>query len=157
MTFDASDFLTSSNESVLDDKFNLIDVGEYTAQIGVDDKAIVITKGESINKAGETKPWAQMAIRYEIIDPTGEVEKKLQRKPQITHRIFLDLNEQGKLDLAPQRNVRLGQLLKATGKAAPGWKLTDLKGQQLKIKVIQVKSDLNPDQMRNDIGMVGQA
>lgn len=152
--FSAEDFLTSSQENVLDDKWNQLDPGEYTAQVGVDDKAIEVKTGEK-----DGKPWAQLIVQLEILDPSGEIEAKLGRKPKITTRFFLDLIQEGpnagKLDQSKQKNVKLGQLLKATGTAAPGWKLTDPKGKQLKIMVAKVKNDMDPTTPRSEVVSMG--
>jgi hypothetical protein len=153
--FNVDEFLTSSNNEVLDSKFNQLQAGEYDAQIGVDDKAIEITTGESDDKEnpGQKRPWAQMAIRFEVLDPTGEIEKNLGRKPGMTYRFFLDLKSDGRPDWAPQRNVRMGQILKATGQDKPGWKVTDIKGKRCKIKVANVKQ--KDGTARAEVVMVG--
>lgn len=149
--FEPDDFLNSSNESVLDTKYNLLPEMEVKASIPLDDKALTINKGEK-----DGKPWAQLAVRLEIQDPLGNIEKELGRKPAVTDRFFLDLDDNGKLDMNKQRNIRLGQYLAACGCKSP-WKLTDLKGKTLKCKVIQVKSDLNPGEKRNAVSQLGIA
>lgn len=152
--FSPEDFLSSSQENVLDDKWNQLDPGEYTAQVGVEDKSIEVKTGEK-----DGKPWAQCIVQFEILDPTGEIEVKLGRKPKISHRFFLDLiqegNNAGKLDQSKQKNVRLGQLLKATGCDKSGWRLTDPKGKQLKIMVAKVKNDMDPTTPRSEVVSMG--
>lgn len=149
--FDVNDFMNSATEAVLDTKFNQLDEGEYKAQIGTDEKAIEI---KSDVKDG--KPWAQIAIKYEIVDPTGTIEAKLGRKPTIVHRFFLDLKDDGRPDYGPQRNVRLGQVLAACNLKTP-WKPNDLKGKVLKIKVMKVKNDRDPSNPLAEVSMVGVA
>lgn len=150
--FNAEEFLSTAFETKLDDKFNQVDEGEYNVNIGVGDKDIEVKKGEK-----DGKPWAQAAVRYEILDPTGEIEKKLGRKPTITHYFFLDVTPDGKLDTSPQKNVRLGQLLTATGLNGSRWSFTALKGKQIKIKVAKVKNNMNPSEPRSEVVMVGLA
>lgn len=150
--FELDDFLSSSNQAVLDDKFNQIPAGEYPAQVSMDDKAIEVTKGEK-----EGKPWAQMAVKFEILDVTGEVEKNLGRKPNITYRFFIDLDENGRPDYSKQKNVRLGQILSATGNNKPGWKGSDIKGKQCKIKITKVKDNRDPTIERSEVTMVAAA
>lgn len=148
--FDQNEFLSGTAESSLDDKFNQLEPGEYQAQVGVEDKAMEVKQGEK-----DGKPWAQLAVKYEIIDPTGEIEKKLGRKPQITQRFFIDLTESGKFDYSKQKNVRVGQLLSATGCNQSGWKMTDVKGKRLTIKVAKQK-DQNGE-MRSEVVSLGVA
>src|SRR6478735_5441492 len=148
--FNADDFLSSSNEAILDDKFNQVDAGEYNAQVGVDDKALEIATGEK-----DGKPWAKLTVKLEILDPSKEIEKKLGRPPSIRYSFFLDLDDSGRIDQSPQKNVRLGAVLKATGCAKPGWKPTDIKGKSLKIRVAKVKNDLNPAEPRSEVVSVG--
>lgn len=150
--FDENDFLSASNEAVLDEKFNLVAEGEYKAQIGFDDKDFTVTKGEK-----DGKPWAQLALRLEILDPTGDIEKALGRKPMMTDRFFLDLDENGRPDYSRQRNIRLGQYLAATDSNKPGWKPNDMRGKPFKITVRHVKSDLNPGEKRAQVTMLGRA
>lgn len=150
--FEVEDFLTSSNESVLDDKFLQIPPGDYDAQVAVGDKAVQINKGEKDNT-----PWAKVIYRFEILDPSGELEKNLGRKPGISYDFFLDLTETDppKLDMAKQKNVRLGALLSATGTNEQGWKLTSPCGKRLKIKVTKVKGQDGVE--RSQVTMVGAA
>lgn len=152
--FDPIEFQNSSNEATLDEKFNQLEAGEYRAQIGIDEKAIEVNTGEK-----EGKPWAQMTVKLEVLDPSGEIETKLGRKPVISYRFFLDLVQEqgsanfGKPDWSKQKNVRMGALLGATGLNKPGWSVPQLKGKSLKIKVAKVK-DQNGEP-RSEVVMVG--
>lgn len=155
--FDADDFLNSSNETVLDDKVILIPPGEYTAQIPVSDESIKIKSGEKQDKEGNTKGWAQCTIRFNILDPSGDLEKTIFRTPGINYNFFLDLDENDKFDHSKQRNIKVGALLKAANKARPGWKFSDLKGQTFKISIAHVKSDFNPGEKKQEVVAVGVA
>lgn len=150
--FTANDFLNNSNESVLDDKYNLIPEGEYTAQVGTEEDSIEVKTGEK-----DGKPWAQAMVKLAIVDPDGKVKEVLKREPRITYRFFIDLTDDGKLDQSPQRNVKLGALLKAANLARPGWKMTDLKGKAVKVRIASVKSDMNPGEKRSEVVQFGIA
>lgn len=150
--FNAADFLSTKQDATLDDRFNALDAGEYTAQIGVADNSLEVKTGEK-----DGKPWAQMVVQYEVLDPTGEIEKKLGRKPSIKQYFFLDLTPEGKMDQSPQKNVRLGQVLSAAGLNKPGWVPTELKGKMVKIKVAKTKNDIDPANPRSEVVMVGLA
>lgn len=148
--FSQEEFLSGSSEVALDDKFNQLEPGEYQAQVGVDDKAMEIKTGEK-----DGKPWAQIAVKYEVLDPSGDIEKALGRKPSITQRFFIDLTESGGFDYGKQKNVRFGQLLSATGCNVKGWKPTDVKGKRLTIKVAKQK-DQNGEP-RSEVVSLGMA
>lgn len=132
--FDANDFLNSSNQQTLDDKFLPIPEAEYTAQIGMGEEDIKIATGEK-----DGKPWARMVLRLEILDPSGELKAKIFREPKINYDFFLDLDSNGGMSHDKQKNIRLGALLTATNNNRPGWKGNDLRGKPFKIKVAHVK------------------
>lgn len=157
--FEVNEFLTATNDVVLDDHIIPIPPGEYTAQVALDEKSIQIEPGESDDKEnpGQKKPWAQASVRLELLDPSGEVAAKIGRKPVIVYRFFLDLTPQGKFDYAPQRNVRMGALLKAVGMNQPGWKFNEIKGKTLKVKVAGVKDNRDPSVVRSEVVQVGMA
>lgn len=148
--FDVNDFLTSSNESTLDDKFIPMPEGEYQAQIGMGDDDLKIQTGEK-----DGKPWARFIARLEVLDPSGEIEKQIFRKPMMNYDFFLDLDENGKLNRDKQKNIRLGALLTATNNNRPGWKPTDIRGKVFKVKVAHVKG-MNGEK-RAEVVMVGVA
>lgn len=152
--FDIKEFQSVTNEQVLDDKFNLHPEGEYEFQIPMDpDKAFTSTSGEK-----DGKPWAQLQLRLETLDPLGNIEKTLGRKPGITDRFFIDLDPAtGSFDHNKQRNIRTGQYLAATGCAKPGWKFSDMLGKRLKGKVVHVKSDMDPSVKVAKVTTLGRA
>lgn len=144
--FDIKDFASVTQEAPLDDKFNLVPEGEYQAMIPTDPaKAFESKSGEK-----DDRPWAQLSVRLEILDPSGAIEKELGRKPGITDRFFLDVmkNNAGQtvLDVSKQKNVRLGQYLSAVGLNAGGWNFNQMCGKTLKIKVVHGRSDMDPTQ-----------
>lgn len=134
--FDPQEFLTTSFETTLDDKYNPVPAGDYTVQIGVEEKSVEIVKGEK-----DGKPWARLAIRGNVVDPSGVVKAAIGRDPKFSYEFFLDLTPEGKLDMAKQRNVKLGQLLSATGCNKPGFKLTDVKGKTCKARIVVKKNE----------------
>lgn len=148
--FDVNDFFTSSNETTLDDKFIPLPEAEYQVQIGMGDDDLKIQPGEK-----DGKPWARFIARLEVLDPSGELEKQIFRKPMINYDFFLDLKPDGKPDFSKQKNIRLGALLSATNNNRPGWKPSDLRGKVFKVKVAHVKG-MNGEK-RAEVVMVGVA
>lgn len=154
--FNVDDFLNSSNEAVLDTKVILHPEGEFKGSIGTEDNSIKIKPGESTDKTGNLRPWANFSVVLETEDITGEIEQKLFRKPRMTYSFFLDIDDAGKLDVSKQKNIRLGALMAAAGLKSP-WRPTDLKGKRISYKVAHVKSDMNPGEKRAEVVAVGIA
>ena len=130
--FDVASFMNESIDSVLDTKIEPIPEGEHMAQIGVGEKDIDIAVGVSTKNQ---KPWMRLDMMLTFTDPNLAAQLK---REQVKGRysIMLDLNEQGRLDLRPQRNVNLGKLRDAVGQNRPGpWNFNMLKGQPIKVKV----------------------
>lgn len=148
--FDANDFFTSKNETPLDDKFIPLPEAEYQVQIGMGEDDLKIQSGEKDGKA-----WARFITRLEVLDPSGEIEKQIFRKPMINYDFFLDLTADGKPDFSKQKNIRLGALLTATNNNRPGWTPNSLRGKVFKAKVAHVKG-FNGEK-RAEVVMVGVA
>jgi hypothetical protein len=146
--FDPQEFLSTSFDTTLDDKFIPVPAGDYVVTVGVDDKALEIAKGEK-----DGRPWARMIVRGTVLDLTGQLKQAMGREPRFSYDFFLDLTPEGKLDMAKQRNVRLGQVLSATQCNRPGFKLTDIKGKQMKARMT-VKKNENTGAEYNEVSMV---
>lgn len=115
----------------LDTKLIPVPEGEHVGQIGTDDKDVNPVTG--VGKNG--KLWLRLDLMVELTDPN--LKQELQReKVIIRYGMMLDLNEQGRLDLRPQRNIGLGKLRDAVNQNKPGqWSFSQLKGQPIKVRV----------------------
>jgi hypothetical protein len=85
-------------------------VGEYQFQI-------LELKPEGGEKDG--KPWAKLTVNCETTDPRA-CEALGMPSVRVRHGIFLDLNDDGSVDLSPGKNIGLGKLREATGLNTPG-------------------------------------
>lgn len=136
--FDVNAFLNETIDGELDIKIIPIPEGAHMGQIGTGDKDVDVSRGISQKN---NKPWMRLDVRIRLTDPN--LAQQLQRE-EVTARysIMLDLNEEGKLDLRPQRNVNLGKLRDAVGQNRPGpWSFMQLKGQPVKVQVKHRKAD----------------
>jgi hypothetical protein len=132
--FDVASFMNESIDGVLDTALILIPEGEHMGQIGVGEKDVDLTFGISKKKDPPT-PWLRVDIFIDATDPNLAVQLK-REKVRARYSIMLDLNEEGKLDTRPQRNVHLGKLREAVGQNKPGlWNWNMLKGQPIKFKI----------------------
>lgn len=130
--FNVAEFMNESIDGVLDTKIEPIPEGEHMAQVATGEKDIDLSSGVSPKN---NKPWLRLDVMLNFTDPNLAAQLK---REQVKGRysIMLDLNEQGRLDLRPQRNVHLGKLRDAVGQNRPGaWNFNMLKGQPLKVKV----------------------
>jgi hypothetical protein len=129
--FDATTFLGTSFDQPLDTKRIPTPEGEYIGQIGMGDKDMEITSGEK-----DGRPWAKLDLRIYLTDPSGIIKQATgSDKPMIFHSVMLDLTDSGGFDAGKGKNTKVGKLLEAANKLKPGWKLTDLKGATIKVKV----------------------
>lgn len=153
-TFDLSnELLTTSYNEVPPDQATPIPAGEYNVQIGTDDKAMKLEGGEK-----DGRPWRRLDLNLKIADPAGALKATHGATPTMRHGVMLDLIEgTTQLDLGVNRNVRLGKILEATGVRKSGWKLTDLYGKSLKIKVIHKPDRDDPTIIRAEVSQVGVA
>lgn len=92
------------------------------------------------------KTWAQLTIIYMSTDPDVRAEMKLADEQDATVRqqIFLDLTDEGLLDVAPGRNIGLGKVRHAAGQNNDEeWSIMDLKGAT--VGGVRVKHTINND------------
>lgn len=152
--FDVNAFLNETIDGELDTKIIPIPEGEHMAQIGTGDKDVDVSRGISPKN---NKPWMRLDVRMKLTDPN--LAASLQRE-EVTARysIMLDLNEAGKLDMRPQRNVNLGKLRDAVNQNRPGpWSFLNLKGNPIKVKIKQRKADDGSDTVYSDVVAVTRA
>lgn len=152
--FDVNAFLNESIDGELDTKIIPIPEGVYDAQIGTGDKDVDVARGISPKT---NRPWMRLDVRMNITDPN--LIAQLQRdQVTVRHSIMLDLNEAGKVDMRPQRNVNLGKLRDAVNQNRPGpWSFLNLKGATLKVKIKQRKADDGSDNVYSDVVAVTKA
>lgn len=132
VAFNAAEFMNESYDGVLDTSIVPIPEGEHMAQIGTGEKDIDVTSGIS---SKNNKPWLQLVMMLDYTDPNLAIQLK-REKVRGRWSVMLDLNEAGKLDMRPQRNVTLGKIRDAVGQNKPGpWNFNLLKGQPIKVKI----------------------
>lgn len=149
--FDPGAFEAMSNET-LSTSVMPIPAGEYNAQI-TDYK---FRPGESKK---DKKPYLALDITYTIMDDSGSLRQLLGREPKLTKSIFIDQSSTGGLDMTKGKNVQLGRIREACGQNVPGqpWALPMLKGQLLRLNIVEEPSPDNPDDVFNGIKSFGRA
>lgn len=139
--FNVAEFMNETYDGVLDTRIDPIPEGEHMAQIGTGDKDVDLAFG--IAKSTQ-KPWMRLDMMLDYTDPNLATLLK-REKVRGRYSIMLDLNEAGKLDWRPQRNVHLGKLRDAVGQNRPGpWSFGQLRGQPIKVKVKQKPNENDP-------------
>lgn len=122
--FDPDNFMNSSTEEASDTQYVQVPEGEYPASI-----AAVTPRTTQTGKALLSIQWK--VDSEEAREATGMAE------PTVYGTIWLDLKEDGSLDMSRGKNVGLGKLRDALGQNAPGkpWSPGMLIGGVAKIKI----------------------
>lgn len=139
--FNVAEFMNENIDAQFDTAIIPIPEGEHIGQIGTDEKAVEISYGISQKN---NKPWMRADIRVHLTDPNLAIQLQRQEGQEIVARygLMIDLDEQGKLDTRPQRNVNLGKLRDAVGQNQAGpWNFSQLKGRPIKVKIKHKLSD----------------
>ena len=112
-TFNPEEFMNSTVEDAMSTKIIPCPAGEWLGLIADEVKIKEVTS----NKTGESYPV--LSIIFSIDDP--KVTSITERQPtKVRYECFLDIGENGKLDIKPGKNVSLGRLREAVGLNQPG-------------------------------------
>ena len=138
--FDPELFMNSDLESGFETSFTKVPEGEWSATI--DDVRI-----EKIQLKDDKGEAVKMTVNWAVTDPAVKEETGME-KPIARQGFFLDITDSGTLDRGKGKNVRLGQILEATGIGNDGssWSPAGLKGLSA---TVQVKHKPNPDDPEN--------
>lgn len=137
--FNAASFLNQTVEAKLDTKRTPMPEGDHDEMM-ID--SLDISSGTS-KKSGNF--WVQLAVKMVCTDPNVAAEMKLtgDAKPVLYWREFLDLDDDGQLDISEGRNIKLGKLRQACNQNTDDeWSITDLKGAVLGARA---KHQMNED------------
>ena len=144
---DIDDLMNAVTTDANDTSLIPVPEGEYNA---VSDKPTI--RKYTDKKTGESKYMLNIMWRVD----SKEVEEIVGRSnPGVLHTIFLDVLENGSLDMGKGKNTMLGKVRDALGLNAPGrnFTLSMLEGQMARIFV---KHSLGSDnQPRADVKAVG--
>jgi hypothetical protein len=123
-TFDPENFMNISTEEASDTQRIEVPEGEYPAAV-----VAIFPRTTNSGKALISVQWK--VDSEEARDATGQAE------PMVFQTVWLDVKEDGNLDMGRGKNVGLGKLREALGQNAPGkpWSPGMLIGGVAKIKV----------------------
>lgn len=137
--FNADSFLQQTVEAKLDTKRIPHPEGDWdTGQI-VDLKIKDGTSKES------GRAWVRLQVAIANTDPQVHADMKLpeDQQPKVYWEEFLDLTEDGTLDVSEGKNIKLGKLRQACGQNSDEeWSIGDLKGA---VVGFRVKHSFNTD------------
>jgi hypothetical protein len=152
--FDVNAFMNENIDTPLDTRLDPIPEGEHMGQIGIGEKDVDVVAGVS---AKTQKPWLRVDMFIDLTDPNLAATLK-REKVRVRYSVMIDLNEQGKLDTRPQRNINLGKLRDAVGQNKPGpWNFNMLKGMPIKVKVKQKPNENDPTSPYSEVVAVTRA
>jgi len=144
MAFNKDAFLQQTVAAALDTK--RIPFPDGTHDEGIVIKDLSLNSGTVKDGENAGKTWAQLTIIYKSNDPDVRKEMNVADDQDATVRqqLFLDLTDDGMLDVSPGRNIALGKVRLAAGQNTDEeWTMLDLKGAA--VGGIQVKHNINKD------------
>jgi len=120
--FDADQFMSTSTEGAMDTEFTPVPEGEYQAVV----KSI---------KPRESGEYVILDVTWAIDDAEVSEVTGLDN-PTVRQSIFLDMTENGGLDMSKGKNIGLGRLRDAVNQNTGGaWSPAMLEGQVAKVRV----------------------
>lgn len=145
-TFDAETFLNVETDAAIDTKIIPIPMGEHLSQIeAVKPKKVTTKDGERI-------------VLDVIWSITSEEAKKATGidKPTVRQGVFIDLNDNGAIDMTKGKNRQLGLIREATGQNKDGkpWKPSDLVGQMATLVITHNPDENDPDIIYSNVKKV---
>lgn len=148
-TFDPEGFLNSEYTDATATKIEPVPEGEYNAQI----ENVTAKKIET--KDGDER--IIMEVIWEILDDDVKSQLGLD-KVTVKQGLFLDLSEEGSIDMSKGRNVRLGKLRDAIGQNKSGkpWAPGNMIGCSAVIDVVQRPDKQDPELIYNDVKKVAK-
>lgn len=150
--FDATTFLDQTVTGAMDTKYPLIPSGEWPALA----KSLTARKQPAKDP---TKPdYTVLDIVWSIEDAGVKEATKLDN-PTCRQSVFLDLDENGLLDLRPTKNVQLGRLREALGLNKPDveFSFAQIVGQPSIVKVEHSPNPTDPDNPYSNVTKVVSA
>lgn len=147
-TFDVDAFLQTTYKDANDTKLVPIPEGEYMAQI---DKVEV----KNIQKKDGSGTVTIAELSWVVTDQAAKDATGL-ATPRARQSIFLDVTEQGSLDMGKGKNVSLGKLRDAVGQNKPGksWSFSHLSQATAFVKVEHEPNDKDPEIIYNRVRSV---
>ena len=139
--FDAATFLEQTVTGAMDTKYPLIPAGEYPAL----SKSIAARKQPA--KDPTVADYTVLDIVWSIEDAGVKEATKLDN-PTCRQSVFLDLDENGKIDMRETKNVQLGRLRDALGLNQEGveFSFAQLVGQPA---IVKIEHSPNPKDAEN--------
>jgi hypothetical protein len=152
--FNVDAFMNETFDATLDTEIIPVPEGEHMAQIGTDPKDVNVRTGVSQKN---NRAWMMLELNCYLSDPNLAATLK-RENPRIRYSIMLDLDNAGRLDTGPQRNVNLGKLRDAVNQNKPGqWSFAMLRGQPIKVKVKHKKASDGSDATYSEVVGVTKA
>jgi hypothetical protein len=141
---DINQFINEANDAVPSADFVATPENEYAMYIKPGSTKIF--DGES-EKGGKYRLYTAQVV----VDDEGARQATNLEQPTARIRMFLDVTETGSLAKGPNRNVKLGALLRATGQDRPGWTYGALEGVAFKGRVKHVPDNRDANRVNAEV------
>lgn len=133
--FNADSFLNQTVEAKLDVRRIPMPEGDHDEMQVAD---LSITSGTVAKGDNAGKLWVQLKAKLVCTDPNVAAEMKLSgdQQPTVYWQEFIDLDDNGQLDISDGKNIKLGKLRQACGQNnEEEWSMNDLKSAVLGARV----------------------
>lgn len=148
--FDPDRFMQETVEGANDTTYPTIPAGEYTGMIS----DVKIRQIESKKNPGTY--MYPCDVTWELLNVPNDILREIGReKITVRQNVWLDITDNGSLDLGKGKNVNLGRLREALDLNRPGFTLGQLNGAGPARLSVTLKPD-NNDVMRNEVAAVGK-
>jgi hypothetical protein len=142
--FDPDTFLGQETDQIMDTHFKPVPEGEYTAMIDT-----VVAK--------EVNDSPVLDITYVILDEAVKVEMNSERV-SVRQSIFVEMEDDGRIALGDNKNVKLGKLREALGQNSGIWSPRKLAGAgPVKIKTVNKPDKIDPETIYSNVQRVTAA
>ena len=142
--FDPDTFLGQETDQIMDTHFKPVPEGEYTAMIDT-----VVAK--------EVNDTPVLDITYVILDEAIKVEMNSERV-SVRQSIFVEMEDDGRIALGDNKNVKLGKLREALGQNSGIWSPSKLAGAgPVKIKTVNKPDKVDPETIYSNVQRVTTA
>lgn len=146
--FDPISFLSAQHEGANATKIPPVPIGEYSAQIDkVEYSPQLIKKGE---RAGQTMHKVNLFCKL-IAPGVDEADGKI-----IRYELILEMTPSGAIDMAKDKNVRLGRLREALDMNSSAFSFAAMQGRMLKASTTQDQDPEDPEMQYSRIKTVAR-
>ena len=121
-------------ESFLDVEVEGSNTTEYTPVPEMDDALSLIKDVSAAQSSKDDKVYTRLNVVYIIQEEEAQEATKLE-EPTVRQTIFLDMTDDGRIDMSEGKNIQLGRLRAACGLNEGAFSFRQLQGQNVRTRI----------------------